>query len=106
MLREELGREPTKKEVNDRVHQIKDKAEEPAPVDTIIAALEKGEEVRPVSSWYICVRATQPVYVLQKVYPWRLECVDYEENLQWEIAATFPHHEGKGPRKSNSSANA
>ena len=73
-------------------------------MDTIIAALEKGEEVRLVSSWYICVRATQPVYVLQKVYPWRLECVDYEENLQWEIAITFPRH--KDPRKSNASANA
>lgn len=29
----------------------------------------------------------------QKLYPWKLQCQGYEENLQWEIAITFPNYE-------------
>jgi len=41
----------------------------------------------------------------QKVYPWKLQCQGYEENLQWEIAVTFPGHE-KGAKKSGAPAKA
>lgn len=36
---------------------------------------------------------------LQKLYPWKLECEDYEENLQWEIAVTSPSCEKDGKMK-------
>jgi len=41
------------------------------------------------------------------VYPWKLECEDYEENLQREIAIAFPHHETETKeKKTNASVSA
>ena len=41
--------------------------------------------------------------MLQKVYPWKLECKGYEENLQWEIAVAFPHHKDRAAKEAGSS---
>ena len=49
MLRERLGRKPTDREVQDQLEALKNKSDAPPPLETIAAAFENGEEVRPVS---------------------------------------------------------
>ena len=50
MLRNTLGREPTRAEVNDRVEKLKEKNAEFPHTRVVVAAFEKGEEVRPISN--------------------------------------------------------
>ena len=50
MLREALGREPTDDEVDDQIDKLKDRTIAIPPLETISAALENGEEVRPFLS--------------------------------------------------------
>lgn len=105
-LRGELDREPTKKEVNDRVQALNDKSVGAPSREAIITALENGEEVRPIfAPSYLRSRHQTGFAWLQKLYPWKLECDDYEQNLQWEIANTFPRHEkDRESKKANASA--
>ncbi|KAF9649388.1 hypothetical protein BDM02DRAFT_3186288 [Thelephora ganbajun] len=72
MLRKKLGRKPTNDEVDDQIQKLKRVSTPLPPLHIIAAALENGEE---------------------KLYPWKLECEGYEENLQWEISITFPRYE-------------
>ena len=44
-LRKQLGREPTKEEVEDQIEKINDRTVPPPSGETIIAAFENGEEV-------------------------------------------------------------
>ena len=46
-LRQELGREPTDDEVGNQMKKLAKKTVAPPSLDAIIAAVEKGEEVRP-----------------------------------------------------------
>jgi len=76
-------------------------------LDTILAAFENGEEVcTPFFSPSYMIFIAPPDQLItweQKVYPWKLQCQGYEENLQWEIAITFPGYE-KGEKKSGTPA--
>lgn len=78
VLRQKLGREPTRSEVATQVRKIKEKSVEPPSTKVIVEAFENGDE---------------------KLYPWKVECKDYEEELQWEIAVTYPHYEKLGVLK-------
>jgi len=84
------------------VQELEDGSVPVPSIDTIMAALENGEEVRPPLFFFAVVIFIAPPDRLitwkQKVYPWRLQCQGYEDNLQWEIAITFPGYE-KGAKK-------
>jgi len=84
MLRNELGREPTTAEVGDRMEKLGEKTVKLPPPDVVRAAFEKGEE---------------------KLHPWKLECKGYEEELQWEIVASFPHYKKAARKKYGAFAN-
>jgi len=106
MLRERLCRKPTDDEIVDQIEALKEKSAVLPPLETIAAAFENGEEVRPVSFGRSMRIQVANLLALQKAFPWKLECEDYEENLQREIAIAFPHHETEPrPKKSNPSAN-
>ena len=93
MLREELDREPTEEEVDRRIEKLKLKLVAFPSVDTIVAALESGTEVRPVFlGCSLRVHATdRPMQPMPHL--WRLECEAYEVPLQQEIAITFPDYQ-------------
>ena len=92
MLRRELGCEPAQGQVDSRVEEIADESVKVPSSDAVIAALERGEEVRWFHHSILAFMPPDRLTSLKELYPWRLECVDYEESLQWEIAVTFPHY--------------
>jgi len=104
MLRKGFGREPTKKEVNGLIEKLTSKSVPVPSLDTIIAAFENGEEVCPFLHRRILIAPPNWFTWPQKLYPWKLQCQDYEDNLQWEIAITFPGYE-KEMEKSHTTAN-
>lgn len=81
-LRKGLGREPTEAEVMNQVRKLRKKSVERPSSKMIREAFENGDE---------------------KVYPWKLECQGYEENLQWEIAVTWPHYRRELPERTSGS---
>jgi len=84
-LRQEMGREPKKAEVDNHTEKLENKSVPLPSQNAVVAAFESGQE---------------------KIYPWKLVCEDYEEDLQREIAISFPHHEKKlKPKKPNTLAN-
>jgi len=66
MLRREFGREPTVDEVGDRMEKLKQKPVSIPLLDTITAAFENGEEVRPFHRC-IPVPTTKSVFVAESV---------------------------------------
>lgn len=100
-FRREFGREPTDDEVDVRMKKFNDGTLPLPLLGAITAAFMSGEEVRPFASWsYSRSRATN-WFALQKVHPWKLECEDYEEDLQREIAIAYPYHEKKAIKPKN-----
>ena len=96
MLRQEFGREPTASEIGCQIGRLRRRSVSLPPLNTITAAFENGEEVRP---FQCCIHIPTPTQsMLQRVYPWKLECEGYEENLQWEIAVAFPHHKNRATK--------
>ena len=100
-LRLKIGREPTDDEVDDQIIRLSEKSVSLPPFDAITAAFENGEEVCPFRRCVHIWAANQ--CTLQKIYPWKLECDDYEEDLQREIARAFPHHEREAVRSKKQS---